>query len=67
MTGFIIFFMTSFGLAIFFMVRMKKHAKEISIFVTLALIGFTVWIAIFMDKTINPYRWIARVIDITGL
>lgn len=67
MIGFIIFFAVSFAFAISFMLRMKKKTKEIVTFVTLALLGFVIWISIFLDKTINPNQWISWVIDLTGL
>ncbi|MDF2722293.1 MAG: hypothetical protein K0Q59_1968 [Paenibacillus sp.] len=66
MIGFIVCFCIAFGGALFALIRLKKTWIEIGAFVTLSLIGFTVWLSIFLQHKINPNAWIGSLIDSIG-
>jgi len=64
---FIIFFILAFFFAIYLMRKMKKEAKEITIFSTIAWLGFILWIFVFLEHPVSPNKWIAWVINGLGI
>ncbi|OXS54438.1 hypothetical protein B1A99_26145 [Cohnella sp. CIP 111063] len=62
-----VIFFVSFAIAVGLMLRLKKRPNEIAVFVTLALLGFVVWILALLERPFKISLWIGWVIDRTGL
>lgn len=66
MIGFIVFTLAALSISIVVMIQMKKSFREIGLFVVIVLLGIADWISIFLDRTLNPNRFIASLIDWIG-
>ncbi|MBP1994690.1 hypothetical protein [Paenibacillus eucommiae] len=67
MSGFIICFLIGLGGSLVYLLRRKKSVKEISLFVTISLLGFIVWLSIFLGYKTSPDRWIGWLFESIGL
>lgn len=67
MIGFIAGFVLAFGSGLLYLVRRKRAGIEMSLYASLSLIGFLVWMSILLHRHINPNQWIAWLIDRVGL
>lgn len=67
MIGFIVCFAVVFGGGLLVLIRRKKKAAEVGAFVVLSMIGFTVWLSIFLRRELNPNQWIGWLLDWSGL
>ncbi|TVX98661.1 hypothetical protein FPZ45_15250 [Cohnella terricola] len=67
MSGFIICFLIGLGGSLVYLLRRKKSVKEISLFVTFSLLGFIVWLSIFLGYKVSPDRFFGWIIDSIGL
>lgn len=66
MMGFILFTIAALSVSIVAMIHMKKSIREIGLFVVIVVLGMADWISIFLDRTFNPNRFIASLIDWIG-
>ncbi|RJG25232.1 hypothetical protein [Paenibacillus thiaminolyticus] len=63
MIGFLLFMAVAGGGALAIQVRKRTPPREIGMFVALSVLGFVVWISIFLNHKINPTAWIAWLED----
>ncbi|MDQ0088863.1 uncharacterized membrane protein YcjF (UPF0283 family) [Paenibacillus anaericanus] len=67
MIWFILFIASALSIFIAAMVQKKRSAREIVLFVLIVLLGFAVWISIFLDQKFNLNQWIAILITWIGI
>jgi len=67
MIWFLVVIAGAMAVSIALMVRQRKSARELGLFVTIVLLGVADWMSIFLEKKFNPNHWIARFLEWIGL